>query len=139
MSLNNNKAAITRSLVRLAGISLGVLVCLAVSTQGQPATDTSSDNFQAEMRKPATLINSTVTDGSQADEQKAVLSLTEEFSHDRSLALWKESPQIEKPSSLPLVRAGYGQFFSAHNLVPHVISNGSETPSCLYLKASFSF
>lgn len=86
-------------------------------------------SFQADATKPSMLMET---------ELRAALSLNEDFGPGRSLALLKDHPQADKPSGLTGIRAGYGQFFPAQNLVRPSTSL-PEAPSWLYLKVSFTF
>jgi hypothetical protein len=134
MSKNNNTLAITRTFTSIAVLTS--ICCMAVGSllpaQAQPTMATSIVNFQADATNPSMLIQT------KATEQRVALLLNEDFGQGSSFVLLKDHPQVHKPKGLPDIHVGYGQFFSAQNLVPSSTSR-IEPPSRLYLKVSFAF
>jgi hypothetical protein len=125
--------------LRLAVTSVCFLAaCVGLTAQELPAKDTSVDNFQADVTNPSTRIHVGMESLSPADCTGDSFPLAGDFNRDSSFALLKEVSQADKPSAMPVIRAGYGQFFSAQNLVQPA-RTGIEAPSWLYLKVSFSF
>ena len=134
MSKNKTKLAITRTFARIAVLTsvCGLAVCSLLPAQAQPTMDTSIASFQADATYPSMLIQA------KAIGQRDAIPLNEDFSPGRAFALSKDHPQADKPSGVPAIRAGYGQFFSAENLLRPGTSR-TEAPSLLYLKVSFTF
>lgn len=134
MTKNKSKLAITRTFARLAGLTS--VCCLAVGSllpaQAQPTIDPAIASFQAEAANLSMLIDT------KATEQRVAVPHNEGFSLRRSLVLLEDHPHADKPSGLPDIRAGYGQFFSAQNLVCSSLSR-IEAPRWFYLKVSFTF
>lgn len=134
MSKNQSKSASTRTLARIAVLTS--VCCLAVGSllpaQAQPTMDPSSANFQADAANLAMLIQT------KAPERGVAIPHNEGFSLRRSFRMLEDHPRADKPSGRPNIRAGYGQFFAAQNLV-RPSTSGPEAPSWLYLKVSFTF
>ena len=134
MSKNKSKLAITRTLARIAGLTsvCGMAVGSLLPAQAQPTMDPATANFQADAANLSMLAQT------KATEQRVAIPHDEDFSPGRSFGLLENQPRADKPSGRPDIRAGYGQFFSAQNLL-RPSTSGLEAPSWLYLKVSFTF
>lgn len=133
MFLNKSKRAITRTFARLA--LLTSVCCLAIGSllpaQAQPIMDTSIARFQADATNPFILMQT------KAMEQRAAI-LNEDSSPGRAFELLKDLLSADKAAGRPGLHVGYGQFFSAQNLV-RPGTGRMEPSSLLYVKVSFPF
>ena len=134
MSKNKSKLTITRTFTSIA--MLTSVCCMAVGSllpaQAQPTMDISIASFQADATNPTMLVQA------KATEQRVALLRNEDFSRGSSFPLLQDHPQAAKPSGLPAIHVGYGQFFPAQNLVFPGASL-IEPRSRFYLKISFKF